>query len=129
MGEKNVSKSGGRESPSLAACSQSAWSLFLGGNTMPFDAGAELRACQAQQAGGLGLVLAGARESLKNHAPLRLLQRSPYGCGSRGGRGSCVARCGQAQRQMLGGDDASFAENHGPLDRIAQLAHVARPRV
>src|SRR5258705_11321936 len=45
------------------------------------------------------------------------------------GRGWRRLRPPRVQREVVGGDEATFAEDRGPLEHVAQLAHVPRPVV
>src|SRR2546423_12332617 len=80
----------------------------------------KLRARQTQTPRRLRLVATGVAHDARDHVALHGVQiaRRRDGC-----------RRLTAQRQMTGRDQAAFAQDRRALERVAQLAHVARPVV
>src|SRR3989442_11776696 len=109
------------------------------GEAEALHAGVELAAAQAEQLGRFGLVLAGLFEGALDERALHRLEVHAVGgkvpddrLGSRWGRSG---RGGRAPRrlgvpgQMLGIEQAPFAQNQRALHGVAELADVPRPRI
>src|SRR5206468_2007770 len=69
----------------------------------------------------------------RQHAPIRKLFASTATISRRtaGLKGSQAAARGisQCERHVTRGEDGPVLQNHGALDRVLQLAHIARPVV
>src|SRR5215207_2009109 len=83
----------------------------------------ELRPGQPEEAGGLGLVVAGLPESLLDIGALHRLEIDPSAgdlAGLRNGGGK--RRLAQGHGEVLAGDEPPLAEDDGTLHGVAQLA-------
>src|SRR6266849_5416628 len=84
----------------------------------------------AEHVGGAGLVVAVGREGLEDQGLLGVLQARADPEGDAIGP---VRRLGHPQgglrRDVLGQDRVALADDDGPLERVAQLADVAVPRL
>src|SRR5207245_3328888 len=78
----------------------------------------ELGPREPEALGGHDLVPARLEEHLLDHLPLEGAE-----IGGRRRRG----RARRVEREVLVGDEATFTQDGGPLEHVAQLAHVARP--
>src|SRR5215475_2498498 len=108
--------------------------LALGpGQAVALEAGVELSAGQTEKARGLGLVVLGLGHGALDHLLLHGLEARRPGGRARGaaalGDPRRLAGRGQRDRQMGARDEAALAEDHRALDGVAQLAHIARPRM
>src|SRR5262249_22057202 len=98
------------------------------------DARVELRPGETELARGLGLVAVGFPHGLLYEAPFHLFQTHS----GRRGRvadlqfrkgGACHVGRAQCGGEMVSSDESPVTEEDGPLDRVAQLADVAGPRI
>src|SRR5262249_46797933 len=92
----------------------------------------ELFARQPEHLGGVGLVLSRLLERALDSRALQQPEIGRLDRGSREGmRGLLRRRLRLALRggegEVLAGDEPTFAEDRGPFEGVAKLAHVARP--
>src|SRR5687768_5019433 len=101
-------------------------SLRRGGEAELLDPIADLVAIQPEHRAGFGLIAAAAPQRLDQQAALELLQIDT-------GRGQLELVPGadrRGQRGEIAGIEAiAIGQEHGALDHVAQLAHVAGPAV
>src|SRR5579864_8755292 len=85
----------------------------------------------AQNLGGLGLIIVGGFERLQDQQAFRLSHRGSHSDAD----GICIVNrnthrgMAKTWRQMFSFDDRAFTDDDRALQRIPQLAHVAGPRV
>src|SRR5258706_4194942 len=93
------------------------------------DPRVELGSREAEQLGGARLVVPCLRERLDDERPLDRVDVHAAG-GQRGVRlAGCRRLARRADGQVLAADVAAVGEDDCALDRVAQLAHVAGPRI
>ena len=85
----------------------------------------------SQNFSGFGLVVVGGFESLQDEEFLRFSDRGADAQAHRVGivHRRSHRRLTETGRQMLGFNHRTFTNDRGPLQRIAQLAHISRPGV
>src|SRR6202451_1657485 len=83
----------------------------------------------SEDLGGPGLVVSGAFQSFQDQQPLRLFHRCAYSEADGVGIVGAAAQRGvtETRRQMFGFNHPSVTDNHSALNRVAQLANIARP--